>query len=453
MRRPGWLRVIALLSVLTLVATGCRQQDEGGGGDAGGDQQLTLGLLYPQTGSLAFLGPPMRAGFDMAVQEINEAGGVLGSEIVTHVADEAGDASVAAEAGNQLLGRNVHAIVGAGASGMTRAVIENVTGSEVLMCSGSNTSAEFTEYEDNGYYIRTAPPDVLQGQVLAGVIAEDNRQRVAILFRSDGYGRGLAQSTAENLREAGVNVVHNEGYDVNATTFDADVSAAMAQNPDAVVVVSFAEGAQIIQALLERDLDANQIYGVDGNQSSTLPTTVNPNNANVLDGMKGTAPSADAVEGFGDRLRQFNTELKDTIFGPQKYDCVMLIALAAVAAGEISSEAIRDNIVDLTRGDNECAGFQECAELLRNDETISYQFASGTESFSDVGEPTNGLYDVWTFRGSEMTTLRQERVGSGSGGSSPGASPGARPTGSPAARQTGSPAASPTGSPAASPGQ
>ena len=143
-------------------------------------EPLKVGSLLPETGSLAFLGPPEFAGVDLAVVEINENGGVLGQQ-VTHVRGDSGDdtTDIANQTVDRQLGqRHPEAIVGAAASGVTKLVIGKVTSAGVVQFSPANTSDEFTCWQDKGLYFRTAPPDALQAQALANVIAGDGSQRV-----------------------------------------------------------------------------------------------------------------------------------------------------------------------------------------------------------------------------------------------------------------------------------
>lgn len=418
MGRRALLRLFAVVASIALLAAACGDE----GGDDGAtpvdtaapvdraDDELLIGRLLPETGDLAFLGPPMIQAVEMAVEEMNDAGGPLGLPVRTVGADTAGDAAVASESTDRLLGEGVHAIVGAAASGMSLAVIDQIVGSETVQCSPANTSPTFTDYDDGGYYFRTAPSDVLQGPVLAEVILEDGHETVAIVARGDDYGRGLANATAEALTEGGAEVVLNEIYDPNAITFDAEADAAASSEPDAVVIIPFEEGKQLMQALIEQGVSADQMYGADGIRSETLNEDIDPDDANAIDGFQGTAPSPGAVEGFIDRLRGFAPDLEETIFAPQSYDCAMLIGLAVVAADSTDPTVFAGEIVGLTTGDNECTGFEECADFLNDGETIAYNFASGTTSFRDEGEPVNGTYEVWEWQDATLESVDEREI-------------------------------------------
>ena len=180
---PLW-RSVAVLGVAGLALTAC-----GGSSDststtekssdaasssapaaAKGDGTLKIGTLLPQTGSLAFLGPPEFAGVDLALSDINDAGGVNGKQ-VEKVDSDSGDTSTdtASQSVDRLLSNNVDAIVGAASSSVSLSVIDKITGAGVLEISPANTSDELTSYADKGLYFRTAPPDVLQGRVAGDI--------------------------------------------------------------------------------------------------------------------------------------------------------------------------------------------------------------------------------------------------------------------------------------------
>lgn len=360
---------------------------------------LELGYILPQTGQLAFLGPPMIGGVEYAVSLINEAGGVLGSEISLSEGDEAGDAAIASQSASRLLGEGVDAIVGAAATGMSLAIIDSVTGAGVVQCSPSNTGATFTSYDDGGWYFRTAPSDALQGPVLAELIANDGNQNVVILNRSDDYGQGLAGTVKDALEAAGATVT-GITYDENATTFTAEVGEAINAGPDAVVLISFEEGAQILKEMIEAGAGPDSdvaIYGADGVASNTFWESVDPNNAAVVEGMRGTRPAGETDADFLAALQEFKPDLEDTLFAAEAFDCVNVIALAALEAGTDAGTSFRDAMNTVTKDGEKCTSFQQCADLIAAGTDIDYDGASGALDFTAAGEPGTGIYEKWEF--------------------------------------------------------
>ena len=238
-----------------------------------GNGTLEIGSLLPKTGSLAFLGPPEFAGVDLAVQEMNEAGGVLGNDVVHFEGDSgATENGVAPKTVSTLLAKDVDAIIGAASSSVSLSVIDTIVNAGVIMFSPANTSKEFSDYNDKGLYFRNAPSDILQGSVLADVILEDGHQAVFILALNDDYGTGLADDLQKSLEAGGAEVVGKEIYDPKATDFSDIVGKAKSADPDAVALIGFDESSKILSTMIEQGIgpSAVPVYGVDGNMGNAL---------------------------------------------------------------------------------------------------------------------------------------------------------------------------------------
>jgi len=385
-----------------------------GGQAAGADGVLRVGYLLPQTGALDFLGPPMIRAVEMALQEINDAGGVLGQPMELIGRDDGTDPDVANAAADELLAEGVDLIVGAAASGVSLAVIDKITTAGVPMCSPSNTGVQFSTYPDRDLYFRTAPPDNLQAQVLADLIVEDGFSNVVVLGRSDEYGEGFARFLEQELEDAGATVADTIIFDASAGTFSDVATQIRSANPDAVAMISFDEGGQIIKDAISAGVgpDAVQWYGTDGVQSSTFYEKVDPGNPAVVQGMKGTAPSAAPAGGegtFRERFEAFAPGV-DTIYSAHAYDCVVLAALAAERAGSDAAADIAANINDVTREPGEkCTLVEECLTLAAEGD-IDYDGAAGPLEFVDVGEPGSGEYDTWEFGADGAVTVLEESI-------------------------------------------
>ena len=238
-----------------------------------GDGVLKIGTLLPETGNLAFLGPPEIAGVQMAVAEINEAGGVNGADVEL-VEGDSGDTTTdtAVQTVTRELAEGVDAIIGAASSSVSASVIDQVTGAGVTMFSPANTSKQFSDYPDKGLYFRLGPSDILQGQVLAEVIADDGNASLVILNFDDDYGNGLAEDLAASFTAGGGEVVDTIVYDPQAQTFDAEVGQALEADADAIALIGFDETSRLLVALVERGLGPNDIptYLVDGNIGNPL---------------------------------------------------------------------------------------------------------------------------------------------------------------------------------------
>ncbi|TCP47807.1 amino acid/amide ABC transporter substrate-binding protein (HAAT family) [Tamaricihabitans halophyticus] len=410
MRFSTGLRTAATVAITALMLAACGG-DEGGddGGNGGAGQQadaakgngvLEFGYVLPETGELAYLGPPQVEALNYAVSQINDAGGVLEKPIPDVVGrDEAAQEAVATQSADQVLGAGVDAIIGAAASGMSLAIIDKITGAQVAQCSGSNTAPTFTDYDDGGYYFRTAPSDVLQGPVLANTIIGDGRSNVALVARADDYGRGLMDATKKSLEDSGATVALAETYDPKSTNFAPVIQKISNTNPDAVAVIGFEEGTQILQGMLEADLGPDKIgvYGADGLRNTDLASLVSKDDPGRLSGMKGTAPASVDNEEFVSGLQKFAPDLAELQFAPQVFDCVNIIALAAEQAKSDDPREFAPEIVSVTKDGEKCGSFEECKQLIADGKDIDYDGVSGPLDFVDAGEPGQASIEVYTY--------------------------------------------------------
>ncbi len=405
-----------LMLVVSLFAAACGDDEEATTTAAGegGNGVLEVGTVLPETGDLAFLGPPMIEAVDMAVEDINAAGGVLGQPLALSKGDSGTNEDTANALVDGHLAAGVDAIVGAASSRITLSVIDKITGAQVVECSPSNTGADLTVYPDDGYYVRTPPSDVLQGQILGDLIVEDGYSQVAVIALNDAYGQGLADSAVAQVEENGATVVANVAYDPNGTVFDADVQQVADAAPDAVLLVAFPDtGGLIMQAMIEQSVGPADVavYVTDGLQTSSLYEKIDPNDPSVTAGIRGTAPSYAPPGGaafFADAFAAFAPGT-DTIFAAYAYDCPVIIALAAEVAGTDDPTVFVDEINGVTRDGTKCDTYASCLALVADGVDIDYDGASGVLDFVDAGEPGAGYYDVYTFGADGNYTIDETR--------------------------------------------
>jgi ABC-type branched-subunit amino acid transport system substrate-binding protein len=367
--------------------------------NVGGDGVLDFGTLLPETGDLAFLGPPEFAGVDLAVQDINAGGGVLDSDVTVSHGDS-GDTStdLASQEATRLLNAGVDAIIGAASSGVSLTVIDQITDAGVIQFSPANTSPSFTEYDDGGLYFRTAPSDVLQGRVLSDLVLADGFTSVAVMARDDDYGVNLLESFSGFFEDSGGEIVESFSYDQQAQNFDAEIDQVTGANPEAIVLIGFQESAQIISGLEEAGFGPNdvQMYGTDGNMGNSLAE--NFNDPTVLTCMKGTIPLTELGEDFQNRLLEINPNLVDFSYAAESYDATVITALAAAIAGTDDSTAIAAEINGVTREGEKCTTFEECKTLIDGGTTdIDYDGVGGPYEFIDAGEPGAAVFAIPQF--------------------------------------------------------
>jgi ABC-type branched-subunit amino acid transport system substrate-binding protein len=368
-----------------------------------GSGGLALGGLMPQSGDLKVIYKSLCTPVQMAVDEINAAGGVNGKPVSLVYADDGTSPDVASTSLNTLVTSDkVNAILGPAASGTALGIVDKLKGAGVVACSGSTTSSGLTQSGGaaGGFFFRTAPPDKLQGPALAQLILGDNKTKVAILTRNDSYGTGFGSALKTALTQGGATVVANDAYDPSSSDFHADVAKIVGKGADAIVIIGFNDdGAKVLKEMIAQNIGPKQIqiYTADGMQSSSLGKSVDPTNPGIVSGIKGTAPAAAPSGVTNPFLAKFKATGIDTIFSSYYYDCTNLIALAAQAAGSNDSASIRDKLLEVSSGGTKCQNFAECSALLKQGKDIDYSGASGPVDLTSEHEPGNGVYDVWQY--------------------------------------------------------
>lgn len=437
-------RVLALFLSFSLLAAACGDddddtttettaaEDEGDGDDEGegdeeepfeigeapglGDGTFSIARVLPETGALGFLGAPMIAGTSLAVQDINEAGGLFGNEVDFLEFDSATDPTVALPNVNNAFAQGADVLVGAGASSITKSTLDGLSALGIPSCTPSATSGELSSLRTAEKLFRTVPSDEFVVGIIANEIVQDgNAEKVVIVARADAYGDFLAEELAPALEAVGVasDSVVTIKYDPNAADLSAEAGQVAAENPTAVVIVGFDEAGPLIRTLIEdpNGLDPNTFYGADGVFSSQLPDLAGVS----IDGMKviGAAGSNE----FNQRLADAGTP--DFIYGGQAYDCTILLALwAALEGTDDSSQWDPANLAGLTKEGEKCTTFADCLALIEEGTDIDYDGVSGPlemqpgnpDGEGTAGEPTVSVYAVAQFSDGALEPVSSTEV-------------------------------------------
>ncbi|CAL4860740.1 ABC transporter substrate-binding protein [Microbacterium sp. MM2322] len=405
---------IALASATALVLAGCAGSpaapaSSSSSGPAMEREDLTLkiGTVLPQTGSLAFLGPPEEAGVLLAVNEINEAKKGITVDLST---GDSGDTDNKAFETTvpRLQNEGVSAMIGAAASGVTKLFLDSNVSEGVITFSPANTSPDFTTWDDDNLYWRTAPSDLLQGEVLANKIAEDGKSTIGIIYINDAYGTGLRNVVKEVFEGTGGKVVAESSFNTGDTSFDAQVATVAAENPDAIVAITFDEFATIAPLLVNAGQDAKNFYLVDGNLKQWGKDV-----SVSLEGAQGTTPGPVLEDDFVERLNTAwtaagNSELEDQSYAAESYDAAVLLALGALAANDTTGTAIAGKLQEVSGGSGEgekCTTFADCADIILDGGTADYDGYSGPVTFDENGDPTEATIGIFQY-GADNTHTR-----------------------------------------------
>jgi branched-chain amino acid transport system substrate-binding protein len=362
---------------------------------------ILIGAVIPLSGALASFGPRFQVAAQLALDEVNQAGGVLGRRVELIVRDSGTNPQQGVQAATELINVNqVQVIFGAAASGVTIPISSVTVPAQVVLISPSATSPAITNLQDNDFVFRTAPPDTLQGIVLAA-LARFFRgyTRIAIIARNDAYGAGLAQVTADIFTRLGGTVTAIALYATNVTDFSAQIAAATRGNPQAISLITFDEGEALITQMVRAGVTNFDLL-VDGNKNQDLiDRLVRSIGAAPLNNKVGTAPALAPGAGGDVFARAYRQRLNEDpfVFTPHSFDALAIVCLAIQKAGVYNGVGIRDNLRFVANPPGRVFTVGQLGDALaaiRAGQDVNYEGASGSVDLDAAGDPV-GPVGIW----------------------------------------------------------
>jgi branched-chain amino acid transport system substrate-binding protein len=163
------------------------------------------------------------------------------------------------------------------------------------------------------------------------------------------------------------------------------------------VIIGFEETSKILTSLFEAGFtpeSGKQIFLVDGNVGNALGEQLP---AGSMAGIRGTLPAAEITGDFQERLLGVDPELIDFSYGPEAYDAVIIVALAAAIAGTDNPAEVAAQINGVTRDGEVCTTFADCKALIDAGTDIDYDGPSGPQTFGPEGEPTEASFKILSY--------------------------------------------------------
>ena len=356
-----------------------------------GGEPVALGSIFPVTGTNSAYGGGHQQAFNLAVEEINGAGGLLGGREITPInRDTEGAPSRAAQKFRTMINQEgIAGLVGPYSSGIGTTLAPIARDNMVMEISNGNTSPALATAgvnESNGvkYYGRTAPNDVQQALVMARVLNQlVEAETASFLFVDNPYGQGLAEAASESFEGETLNMV---AYSQATSDYTSTLDSVFEGDPEAVGTVMYPGNGRTILQQWNQGGYGGQWVGAEAILSPQLLSDL----SDVVEGMYITSPQTANSETFQSNMGGTGNI---TQFAPHAYDATYLMGFAMEAAGEASGTGIAENVRSVSRadGDDDTAvsvgEFEAGAEAIRNGETIDYDGASGSVDLNENLEP------------------------------------------------------------------
>ena len=335
-------KILGVLSaaVLALTLASCSKAES---------NSVKIGGIFPLSGQVAVYGVECKNGVDLAIEEINAAGGINGKPVVLVSEDDEGNPDKTVNAFKKLSTKDgVKVVIGSLTSGSTQAITTLSQASKVVQIAPAATAPAITDAGD--FIFRACFIDPFQGTVGGKFAAETlGKKRAAILYDiGNDYSVGLADNFKIAFTKAGGSIVSEESYATNDKDFNAQLTKIKNANPDVVYLPDYYGTVALIAKQLRAQGINVPMVGADGWDGLT-------SNAGdeVLGGYYSNHYAVDstepAVKKFVESFRaKYNKDPNS--FAALGYDCVYLIRDAIVAAGAEDSIAVRDALAK-TDGD------------------------------------------------------------------------------------------------------
>ena len=391
-RRKLLSLLLALSMAFGLTACGGGESASGAseeaGDSAGSGDTILLGTISPNTGNLAAYGTAIMNGVNLAVEEINAAGGVLGSQIQVINADDQGDPTECMNAFNSLVSQGVGLIIGSVTSSCTSAITDSANEEEVVLTSPSSTADSITTEDD--YVFRACYADSFQGAIAAAYAKQAGYSKVGVVYcAADTYSKGLYDSFSAACEKYGVEVAAVEStasMDVQdytnqfASMVNAGVDLVYAPYYYDIIgpyLVTQARAAGYTGIIMGADgYDGAPSYVVEGADLTAFNGVYWTNHYDPADE---SAMVQNFVKAFQDKYGEIPMAMSALA-----YDCVYMYKTAMEAAGSADPAAVRDAMAD---------------------NSLTYECVTGTFTLDESGTPVKGATIVsFASEGSEVTT-------------------------------------------------
>ncbi len=342
-------RLIGVLLCVSLAAallTGCQNKtSEADGGTNSGDG-FKIGGIGPTTGDNAIYGIAVKNGAQLAVDEINAAGGVNGEQLVFNYQDDESDAEKSVNAYNTLKDWNMQMLMGTVTSTPCIAVVEKSSQDNIFQLTPSGSAVECIQH-DNAFRICFADPN--QGKASAQYIGEHNlATKVAVIYDSSSvYSSGIYQTFAEEAKNQNIEVVSTEAFTADSNKdFNVQLQKAKDSGAELVFLPIYYNEAALILAQAKAVGFTPDFFGCDGLDGLL---TVEKFDLSLAEGVMLLTPfAADAPD---ELTQSFVTAYKKAFnevpnqFAADAYDAIYTIKAAAEKAA-ITTDMSASDICD-----------------------------------------------------------------------------------------------------------
>jgi branched-chain amino acid transport system substrate-binding protein len=359
------------------------------------DGELRLGLLRDGNAPAAMETSVFTA-VDIAVKEINDAGGV-GERPVSLVTAGGPESDLTTTAAVQsLLDDGVDAIIGPLSSSDTLSSLETIIERGVLTCSPTASAQALDGYPDERLFFRTIPSSSLEAAAIATAVESAGAATATLAYLDDAYGRPFAEGVRVELEARGISTIESVPFTGSSAVADAALRIADGSPSFLVVIGDNVTGPAVVQSVEEVMRGNPPVYFVNGAQRA--PELGQPFADSLLSRIIGVSPLTVPSAGSGllEKVRAADPATSG-VFAANAYDCVNLIALSAVSSDSTLSRVLETQMVGVSESGSPCTTFDACRAELDAGRNIDYDGATEALDLSEGGDPDRAAFEEFRF--------------------------------------------------------
>ncbi len=363
---------------------------------------VKIGLIGGVSGPIAAMAPAMIDAAQLAVQQVNDQGGIgSGEKLVGVVGDSACNPQGGTDAATKAVNiESVAGIVGPHCSGAVLAAAGSVTiPAGVALVTPSGTSPEITNLEDNGTVFRTVPSDDYQGRALARTMKEKGYGKVAVAYLNNDYGTGLANAfKAEYVDALGGEITQFAAHEEGKASYRSNLAELAKGGADTLVIFDYGDGTglTILRQALENGF-FEKFVGGDGMKSDAVIKELGAENLATFVSSSPVGEKSDSLDLFNEAFKAAGGD-PDAIFANTSYDAAFLLALALETTGG-KKDGVGSALMEVSNGEGEAirpGEWKKAKELIAAGKAIDYKGAAGDHNFDAKGDVpgTYALFEV-----------------------------------------------------------
>lgn len=344
MKKRFTAMLMAAVMTVTMAACGGKEPAQGGG-DA--ERTFYIGSSGPLTGDNAIYGQAVINGAQLAVDEINAAGGSIRFTFLQQ--DDEADGEKAVNAYNTMMDQGMQILVGPTTTGASLAVAEKCAADRTFMLTPSASSPDVTEGKDNVFQVCFTDPN--QGVASADYMAEKMPEaKIAVIYRNDDpYSQGIRDAFVAEAAEKGLNIVYQGTFtDETKADFTVQLTSAQTKGADLVFLPIYYQPASVIFNQARAMGYAPTFFGVDGMDGIL---TMSGFNTELAEGVMLLTPFSVTVAENKSFVDAYTAAYKvePNQFAADAYDAVYIVKQALEAAGctaDMSASEICEKLVE-----------------------------------------------------------------------------------------------------------